>query len=149
MITSFTEFGFAEPIYRAVSELGYKEPTPIQAQAIPHVLQGRDVMGAAQTGTGKTAGFALPILQRLMVHANASASPARHPMRALIIAPTRELADQIYVNVARLREVHQPEARGGVRRRRHQAADRGDARRLRSADRHARAACSITSSSAR
>jgi superfamily II DNA/RNA helicase len=100
LITSFTEFGFAEPIYRAVSELGYKEPTPIQAQAIPHVLQGRDVMGAAQTGTGKTAGFALPILQKLMVHANASASPARHPVRALVIAPTRELADQIYANVA-------------------------------------------------
>jgi len=98
--TSFTDFGFAEPILRAVTELGYKEPTPIQAQAIPLCLQGHDVMGAAQTGTGKTAGFALPILQRLMRHANASASPARHPVRALIIAPTRELADQIYVNVA-------------------------------------------------
>jgi superfamily II DNA/RNA helicase len=98
--TLFTDFGLAEPILRAVTELGYKEPTPIQAQAIPLVLQGRDVMGAAQTGTGKTAGFALPILQRLMPHANASASPARHPVRSLIIAPTRELADQIYVNVA-------------------------------------------------
>jgi len=100
LITSFTEFGLAEPILRAVTELGYKEPTPIQAQAIPIVLQGRDVMGAAQTGTGKTAGFALPILQRLMPQANTSASPARHPVRALVIAPTRELADQIYVNVA-------------------------------------------------
>ena len=59
----------------------------------------RSVMGAAQTGTGKTAGFALPILQRLLPHANASASPARHPVRALILAPTRELADQIYANV--------------------------------------------------
>jgi len=89
----------AEPILRAVTELGYREPTPIQTQAIPIVLQGRDVMGAAQTGTGKTAGFALPILQLLMRHANTSASPARHPVRALILAPTRELADQIYENV--------------------------------------------------
>ncbi|NBT98917.1 MAG: DEAD/DEAH box helicase [Betaproteobacteria bacterium] len=79
--------------------MGYSVPTPIQAQAIPVVLQGEDVMGAAQTGTGKTAGFALPILQRLMAHANTSVSPARHPVRALMLAPTRELADQIYVNV--------------------------------------------------
>ncbi|HRA79068.1 MAG TPA: DEAD/DEAH box helicase, partial [Burkholderiaceae bacterium] len=99
MSTTFDSFGLAEPILRAVTELGYREPTPIQAQAIPIVMQGRDVMGAAQTGTGKTAGFALPILQRLMQHANASASPARHPVRALILAPTRELADQIYENV--------------------------------------------------
>ena len=95
----FQSFGLAESILRAVTELGYKEPTPIQAQAIPVVMQGHDVMGAAQTGTGKTAGFALPILQRLLPHANASASPARHPVRALILAPTRELADQIYANV--------------------------------------------------
>jgi superfamily II DNA/RNA helicase len=97
--TTFADFGLAEPILRAVTELGYREPTPIQAQAIPLVIQGRDVMGAAQTGTGKTAGFALPILQRLMPLANTSASPARHPVRALILAPTRELADQIYANV--------------------------------------------------
>ncbi len=96
----FSDFGLAEPIARAVAEMGYEVPTPIQAQAIPVVMQGLDVMGAAQTGTGKTAGFALPILQRLMRHANTSASPARHPVRALILAPTRELADQIYVNVA-------------------------------------------------
>ncbi len=100
MTTSFNDFALAEPIQRAVAELGYREPTPIQAKAIPLVLMGRDVMGAAQTGTGKTAGFALPILQRLLPHSNASASPARHPVRSLIIAPTRELADQIYVNVA-------------------------------------------------
>jgi len=98
-VSSFTDFGLAEPILRAVTELGYREPTPIQAQAIPLVIQGRDVMGAAQTGTGKTAGFALPILQRLLPLANGSASPARHPVRALILAPTRELADQIYANV--------------------------------------------------
>ena len=96
---SFQSFGLAEPIVRAVTEMGYREPTPIQVQAIPVVMQGHDVMGAAQTGTGKTAGFALPILQRLLQHANASASPARHPVRALILAPTRELADQIHANV--------------------------------------------------
>jgi ATP-dependent RNA helicase RhlE len=96
---TFDMFGLAEPIIRAVHELGYRIPTPIQEQAIPVVLQGKDVMGAAQTGTGKTAGFALPILQKLMPHANFSASPARHPVRALILAPTRELADQIYANV--------------------------------------------------
>lgn len=96
---TFQSFALAEPILRAVHEMGYREPTPIQAQAIPVVMQGHDVMGAAQTGTGKTAGFALPILQRLLPHANPSASPARHPVRALILAPTRELADQIYVNV--------------------------------------------------
>jgi ATP-dependent RNA helicase RhlE len=96
---SFTDFGLAEPIVRAVSELGYREPTPIQAQAIPVVMSGRDVMGAAQTGTGKTAGFALPMLHRLLPWANTSASPARHPVRSLVLAPTRELADQIYQNV--------------------------------------------------
>ncbi|MGB7183543.1 MAG: DEAD/DEAH box helicase [Burkholderiaceae bacterium] len=95
----FADFGLAEPIQRAVAQTGYVTPTPIQAAAIPVVMQGLDVMGAAQTGTGKTAGFALPILHRLMRHANMSASPARHPVRALILAPTRELADQIYENV--------------------------------------------------
>ncbi|MEZ5650341.1 MAG: DEAD/DEAH box helicase [Burkholderiaceae bacterium] len=89
----------AEPIARAVDQMGYRTPTPIQAKAIPVVMAGVDVMGAAQTGTGKTAGFALPILQRLLRHENGSASPARHPVRALILAPTRELADQIHVNV--------------------------------------------------
>ena len=69
--------------------------TPIQAQAIPVVLQGRDVMGAAQTGTGKTAAFSLPLLQRLLRHENASVSPARHPVRALVLLPTRELASQV------------------------------------------------------
>ena len=98
-IVRFIDFGLAEPIARAISDIGYEVPTPIQAKAIPVVMQGVDVMGAAQTGTGKTAGFALPILNRLMRHANMSASPARHPVRALILAPTRELADQIYENV--------------------------------------------------
>jgi len=74
--------------------------TPIQEQAIPVVLSGRDVMGAAQTGTGKTAAFSLPLLQRMMKHENASTSPARHPVRALVLLPTRELADQVAQQVA-------------------------------------------------
>ncbi len=80
-------------------DAGYEIPTPIQEQAIPQVMAGHDVMGAAQTGTGKTAAFTLPILHRLMPHASTSVSPARHPVRALMLAPTRELADQIYQNV--------------------------------------------------
>ncbi|MFM7631786.1 MAG: DEAD/DEAH box helicase [Betaproteobacteria bacterium] len=95
----FADFGLAQPILQALAEQGYQHPTPIQAQAIPVVLQGRDVMGAAQTGTGKTAGFSLPIIQQLLPNANTSASPARHPVRALILTPTRELADQVADNV--------------------------------------------------
>lgn len=95
----FDSFGLSPDILRALNDQGYVHPTPIQEQAIPVVLQGRDVMGAAQTGTGKTAGFALPIIQLLMAHANTSASPARHPVRALILTPTRELADQVAENV--------------------------------------------------
>ena len=96
---------------------GYVHPTPIQAQAIPVVLQGRDVMGAAQTGTGKTAGFSLPIIQLLMAHANTSASPARHPVRALILTPTRELADQVADNVKGLFASYTLTCDSGIRRR--------------------------------
>jgi ATP-dependent RNA helicase RhlE len=92
---SFDALGLRPEILRAVAEAGYTTPTPIQQQAIPVVLAGKDVMGGAQTGTGKTAGFGLPILQRLSVHANTSPSPARHPVRALILTPTRELAIQV------------------------------------------------------
>jgi len=95
----FEDFGLSPLILRALTDQGYVHPTPIQAQAIPIVMQGRDVMGAAQTGTGKTAGFSLPIIQRLLPAANTSASPARHPVRALILTPTRELADQVADNV--------------------------------------------------
>ena len=86
-------------LLRAVADSGYTSMTPIQAKAIPIVLAGRDVMGAAQTGTGKTAAFTLPLLQKMLRHENASASPARHPVRALVLAPTRELADQVANNV--------------------------------------------------
>ena len=95
---TFSNFGFAEPILRAILEQGYTKPTPIQAQAMPHVMQNRDVMGAAQTGTGKTAAFVLPILQNILPLASSSASPARHPIRALVLTPTRELADQVADN---------------------------------------------------
>src|SRR3989449_696185 len=98
-LPSFAELDLLPELLKAVAEQGYVEPTPIQAQAIPLVLQGRDVLGGAQTGTGKTAGFALPLLQRLARHANASASPARHPVRALILTPTRELAAQVEESV--------------------------------------------------
>jgi ATP-dependent RNA helicase RhlE len=92
---SFDELGLRPELLRAVAEAGYTTPTPIQAQAIPTILRGLDVMGGAQTGTGKTAGFALPILQKLLPMANSSPSPARHPVRALILTPTRELAIQV------------------------------------------------------
>ncbi|MFS0756554.1 DEAD/DEAH box helicase [Noviherbaspirillum sp. 1P10PC] len=95
----FEDFGLSPDILKALAEQGYAHPTPIQAAAIPVVLQGRDVMGAAQTGTGKTAGFSLPIIQLLLAHASSSASPARHPVRALVLTPTRELADQVAENV--------------------------------------------------
>ncbi len=86
-------------LLRAVADQGYMSMTPIQAKAIPIVLEGRDVMGAAQTGTGKTAAFSIPLLQKMLKHENSSASPARHPVRALVLAPTRELADQVASNV--------------------------------------------------
>ncbi len=98
-IASFSTLGLAPEILRAVEEQGYTTPTPIQAQAIPVVLEGRDLMAGAQTGTGKTAAFTLPLLQKLLPFASSSASPARHPIRALILTPTRELAIQVEENV--------------------------------------------------
>jgi ATP-dependent RNA helicase RhlE len=98
--TSFDSLGLRAELLRAVADQGYTTPTPIQAQAIPVVLAGRDLLGAAQTGTGKTAGFTLPLLQRLAEKANSgSHSPARHPVRALIVTPTRELAAQVEEDV--------------------------------------------------
>jgi ATP-dependent RNA helicase RhlE len=95
----FSELGLAPELLRAIAEQGYTEATPVQSKAIPPILLGRDVMAAAQTGTGKTAGFVLPMLQRLAGYASSSASPARHPVRALILAPTRELAAQVEESV--------------------------------------------------
>jgi ATP-dependent RNA helicase RhlE len=92
---SFDLLGLSADLLQTVAEEGYVEPTPVQARAIPFVLAGRDVLAAAQTGTGKTAAFTLPILDRLRGHANTSFSPARHPVRSLILVPTRELAMQV------------------------------------------------------
>jgi len=97
--SDFDHFGLDPRLIEAVRAMGYDRPTPIQSKAIPIVMRGGDVMGAAQTGTGKTAGFALPILHRLLPRSSTSVSPARHPVRALILVPTRELADQVGDNV--------------------------------------------------
>ena len=88
---TFQELGLNEPILRALADQGYEQPSPIQAKAIPPALTGRDVLGCAQTGTGKTCAFAAPILQRL--HADVVVGPRY--IRALILTPTRELALQI------------------------------------------------------
>ena len=92
---SFKSLGLSEPILRAISKKGYDRPSPIQAKAIPPVLEGKDVLASAQTGTGKTAGFTLPLLHFL------SENPKQkyRPIRALILTPTRELAAQVYANV--------------------------------------------------
>jgi ATP-dependent RNA helicase RhlE len=98
-LTTFAELGLAPDILRALDEMGYVTPTPIQEQVIPLALQGGDILGAAQTGTGKTAAFALPLIQRLLPFANSGTSPAKHPIRALILTPTRELAIQVEESV--------------------------------------------------
>ncbi len=92
---TFASLGLSEPLLRAVSEKGYDTPSPVQVQAIPAILAGRDIMAAAQTGTGKTAGFTLPLLQRL------TDGPAVQPncIRALVLTPTRELAAQVAESV--------------------------------------------------
>ena len=97
-MTAFTELGLGHEICTALAAQGYQTPTPIQAAAIPKALAGHDLLAAAQTGTGKTAAFMLPSLERLKRYANASASPAMHPVRMLVLTPTRELADQIDQN---------------------------------------------------
>jgi ATP-dependent RNA helicase RhlE len=96
---SFDSLGLSAELLRAVKEQGYDTPTPIQARAIPVVISGRDLMGAAQTGTGKTAGFTLPLLQRLQTSPGPNGGH-RHPVRALILTPTRELAAQVGESVS-------------------------------------------------
>src|SRR3954453_5424456 len=96
---SFQHLGLSAELLRSIAEQGYTQPTPIQAQAIPVVLAGGDLLAAAQTGTGKTAGFTLPMLQLLATKSNAGHSPARHPVRALVLVPTRELAAQVQESV--------------------------------------------------
>lgn len=99
---SFESLGLRAELLRAVSEKGYSSPTPIQQQAIPLILESRDIMGGAQTGTGKTAGFTLPLLHRLMALDSAAADKqkkGRRPIRALVLTPTRELAAQVAESV--------------------------------------------------
>ncbi|TXS95367.1 DEAD/DEAH box helicase [Parahaliea maris] len=92
---TFQDLGLSEALLRAIAEQGYNTPSPVQAKAIPHVLEGSDVMAAAQTGTGKTAAFTLPLLQRL----EGGQRPPRRGCRALVLTPTRELAAQVQDNV--------------------------------------------------
>ena len=92
---TFNELGLCAPILKAITKQGYSKPTPIQAKAIPAILAGHDVMAAAQTGTGKTAGFTLPILELLAKGRRAPANKAR----TLILTPTRELAAQVGASV--------------------------------------------------
>src|SRR2546423_12833766 len=96
---SFDTLGLSAPLLRAVADQGYTTPTPIQAQAIPAVLAGGDLLAGAQTGTGKTAGFVLPMLQRLSTTTSPRGQGARRPIRALILTPTRELAAQVEASV--------------------------------------------------
>ncbi|WP_027159303.1 DEAD/DEAH box helicase [Methylobacter luteus] len=94
---SFEQLGLTEELLKAVADQGYTTPTPVQQQAIPLILEGRDVLAGAQTGTGKTAGFTLPLLQRLAANSTRPQKP--RPVRALILAPTRELAVQVHESV--------------------------------------------------
>ena len=93
---TFASLGLIEPLLNRLQSLGYDKPTPVQEKAIPAVLAGRDLMAAAQTGTGKTAGFALPVLQRLTLQGSQVAS---NSVRALVLVPTRELAEQVHANI--------------------------------------------------
>ena len=96
---SFESLGLIQPLLKAVQETGYTAPTPIQAQAIPAVLNGGDLLAGAQTGTGKTAGFTLPLLHKLAVQLGQTPAPGKRPVRALILTPTRELAAQVEESV--------------------------------------------------
>jgi ATP-dependent RNA helicase RhlE len=96
---SFDQLGLAPELLRAVAQQGYTEPTPVQSEAIPLVLDGRDVLAAAQTGTGKTAAFVLPILQRMNQNSAYSQTSGRRPVRVLVLTPTRELCLQVEADV--------------------------------------------------
>jgi ATP-dependent RNA helicase RhlE len=96
---SFESLGLIQPLLKAVQETGYTAPTPIQSQAIPAVLNGGDLLAGAQTGTGKTAGFTLPLLHKLAVQLGQTPAPGKRPVRALILTPTRELAAQVEESV--------------------------------------------------
>src|SRR3954467_8377691 len=93
--STFSALGLSADIVAALDELGYEEPTPIQREAIPLLLAGRDVLGQAATGTGKTAAFALPMLSRVVQSRDAATGDSRRHPRALVLVPTRELATQV------------------------------------------------------
>ncbi len=95
MNNGFSSLGLSHELINAVTSLGYQQPSAVQQKAIPIILTGKDLLVIAQTGTGKTAAYTLPLLERLKRRSNHSTSPARHPLRLLILAPTRELAEQV------------------------------------------------------
>ena len=114
---SFTQLGLSPELLRAVADSGYTEPTPVQGQAIPFVLAGRDLLAGAQTGTGKTAAFVLPILQRLHQADARRNGGGRQPVRVLVLTPTRELALQVEESVrtyGRHRPIRSTPIYGGV-----------------------------------
>lgn len=96
----FSDLGLGQTLLKTIIEQGYDKPTPIQEKTIPLILAGNDLLAAAQTGTGKTASFSLPIIEKLIPFSNTSTSPAKHLIRALILVPTRELADQVAKNIS-------------------------------------------------
>jgi|TARA_R110002072_G_scaffold254433_1_gene413298 ATP-dependent RNA helicase RhlE len=111
---SFKDLGLSDALVKAVKEKGYTTPSPIQEKAIPHILAGKDVLASAQTGTGKTAGFTLPVLQYL----SETKHPKYRPLRALVLTPTRELAAQVYDNVREYSSylnIHSAVVFGGVK----------------------------------
>ncbi|MFT7007152.1 MAG: ATP-dependent RNA helicase RhlE [Colwellia sp.] len=115
---SFNDLGLSEPLLKAVRDQGYDTPSPIQAQAIPAVLSGRDVMAAAQTGTGKTAGFTLPLLERLSKGGREESRVQSNNVRALVLTPTRELAAQVSDSIAtygKYLNLHSTVVFGGVK----------------------------------
>jgi len=114
---SFSNLGLSDPILQAIDDLGYKTPTPIQGQAIPVILSGKDLIATAQTGTGKTAAFVLPILENI----NKDRKLRGKRIRTLILTPTRELAVQVADNVAAYSKLPWPYIYGGVWRCRHAA----------------------------
>ena len=134
---SFNGLGLSPELLRAVADEGYETPTPVQSAAIPYVLEGRDLLAGAQTGTGKTAAFVLPIIHRLH-ETRRDAGAARHQVRVLVVVPTRELAIQVEESV-RTYGAHRPDPlRHRLRRRRVRAAGVKAARRARDRRRHAR-----------
>ncbi len=122
---TFESLALCQPLLKSLQTAGYRQPTPIQEKAIPQVLKGRDVVGCAQTGTGKTAAFAIPTLQRLIESSTESTGAARRrqrsgrrPIRALILAPTRELASQIgesFATYGKFTQLRHTVIFGGVR----------------------------------